>query len=793
MLNDELIGAMKKSKKTIVVLILLAIQPLLAVPVFAQDKLPEPWISYPSANNQTYGVYHFRKSFDLDKVPEKLMVHVSADNRYHLFINGRRVIYGPAKGDLKTYKYDIVDIAPYLKQGNNLLAALVYNAGKDMPMSMFSVQTAFLLRSEDSDYQELNTGTNWKVLKNEAYTPVSYYEMLFRERWFYGYYACGPGDRVKAEKHPWGWETVDYDDSDWTTPEILQFEGDPPWSLVPRNIPFMANHREAPQSIRLVTGIDIVSGVSEKITIPANTSATILYDYEVLTMGYPELTLEDGRGSSVKIKYAEALYEKVNLKAHRDSVNNLTMYGVWDEFFSDGERRTYRPLWKRAFRYVQLVVETSDEALDILSLESEYSGYPYQDMASFESNDSQLNEIFSMSQRTLRMCSGETYYDTPFYEQLSYGGDNRPIGNISFYNTTDDRLFKEAMRLYPQSENRETGLYKSAYPSRFDFDMGSWSLAWIQGLHDYYMTRGDKEFVEQFVPKIERVLGFYERHMDESMGILATVKNQNFMDWSITKGSLPRSNEDKEMIHSTMLTLFYLHTLDLTVKLLNEFSMKDKAIYWEGHASKIRKAVRAHSYDETLGLFTDVPGKRTLSQHSNILAILCDVVPESEQVKLLDRILQFDQFEEYASSYFSFFLYKAMEKTGQQHLYLDHLNHWEKFINMGLTTTGETGFASHDRSDCHAWSAHPAYFLLSMVCGIQPGTIGFDEVYISPSIGSLNSIQASMPHANGRILVDYQKKGKKLRATVTLPMGTSGVWEYAGEKMELKEGVNKIK
>ncbi len=778
---------MKSSITLAVIFVLFIAQSL------AQDQLPEPWISYPSANNQTYGVYHFRKTLELAEVPEKLVVHISADNRYHLLVNGQRVCYGPAKGDLITYKYDVIDLAPYLKKGKNILAALVYNAGKDMPMSLFSVQTAFLLRSEDPDWEHLNSSQTWKVYKNPAYQPVSYYEMLFKERWFYGYYACGPGDNMQAKAHPWGWELSEFDDSHWKRPEPLQFEGKPPWNLVPRNIPFMDNFRESPQSIRLVEGIDMPSGPKETITIPANSSTSILYDYAMLTMGYPELKVQGGAGSSIQVKYAEALYEEVNLKAHRDSVNNLTMYGVWDVFHPDGPQRTFRPLWKRAFRYQQLVIETADQPLEILSLESEYSGYPYRDMASFKSSDAKLNRIFEMSQRTLKMCSGETYYDTPFYEQLSYGGDNRPIGNISFYHSTDDRLFKEAMRLYPQSENRETGLFKSAYPSRFDFDMGSWSLAWIQGLYDYYMVRGDGEFVSAFIPNIEKVLGFYERHMDESLGILGTVKNQNFMDWSITKGSIPRSNENREMTHSTMLTLFYLHTLDLTVKLYRELGEEAKASYWEIKAEGINQAVKKHCYDESVGLFVDVPGQQVYSQHSNILAILCNVVPEQEQEELLNRILSFDQFDEYASSYFSFFLYKAMEKTGQQALYLDHLDHWYKFIDMGLTTTGETGFASHDRSDCHAWSAHPAYYLLSMVCGIKPGDIGFDQVIFEPSLGGLSSIQASMPHKNGRISVDYRQKGKKLRATITLPPGTSGTWQFQGNTVSLTEGENRIR
>jgi alpha-L-rhamnosidase len=471
----------------------------------AQSKSQAPWISYPSANQTEYGVYHFRKSFDLEKVPDQLVIHVSADNRYNLFVNGVRVCYGPAKGDLQTYKYDVIDIAPFLKTGKNVLAALVYNGGKDKPLAFLSVQTAFMLRSEKSDFNRVNTNPSWKVLKNPAYNVISYEEMIFKNRWYYGFYACGGGDDVDGNLFPWGWELADFDDSKWMTSESLQFDGNGPWSLVPRNIAFMDNHLVYPEKIRKTTGVNISAGAwkgNTKLSIPANSKASVLVDFEIFTMGYPELTVSGGKNSKIQVKYAEALYEAVHLKAHRDSVNGLSMFGVWDVFRTDGKAaRIFRPLWKRAFRYVQLVIETKEQPLDIVSLVNEYSGYPYPEMATFESNDKKLNDIFTISQRTLRMCSGETYYDTPFYEQLSYGGDNRPISAISTYNTTDDRLLREVMRLYPQSENKETGLFKSAYPSRFDFDMGSWSMGWIQSLHDYYFMRGDSSYALH-LPKI---------------------------------------------------------------------------------------------------------------------------------------------------------------------------------------------------------------------------------------------------------------------------------------------------
>ncbi|WP_020531715.1 family 78 glycoside hydrolase catalytic domain [Flexithrix dorotheae] len=763
---------------------------------FCQNKDEAPWISYPSANVTEYGVYHFRKKLSLEQVPETLVIHISADNRYNLFVNGKRVCYGPAKGDLKTYKYDIIDIAPFLKQGENILATVVHNAGKDKPLALLSVQTAFFLRSEDEKFKQLDTNETWKVLKNEAYQPVSYYEMLFKERWFYGFYACGPGDEVFGEKYPWGWEELSFDDKNWKNAEKLDLGGNYPWKLVPRNIAFMDDHREKPAKIRKVTGIDFPNNFlngNTQITIPANTKASIIFDYELFTMGYPELTVSGGKGSAIQLKYAEALYEKVNLKAHRDSVEGKTMFGVWDVFHPDGNgKRMFRPLWKRAFRYVQMNVETGDQPLEVLALESEYSGYPYPKMSTFNSNNARLNEIFEMSLQTFRMCSGETYYDTPFYEQLSYGGDNRPIGAISTYNSTDDRLFREVMRLYPQSENRETGLFKSAYPSRFDFDMGSWSLAWIQSLHDYYFIRGDAEYVSQFKDNIEKVLGFYHRHLDESKGILGTVKNQNFIDWSITKGSIPRKDENGEMTNSILLTLYYVHSLDCTVRLFNQIGLNEEAKKWEAEAKSIKAAVFNQAWNMEKGLFADYPGSDIFSQHTNLMAILCDVITPAQQGELMDKILTYPEFTEMASSYFSFFLFKALQKTGKEDLFLENLDFWYTYIDRGHTTCGETGFASHDRSDCHAWSAHPAYYLMSLTCGIQPADIGFQHVKIKPHLGDLTNIQATMPHPKGEIAVNYTVKKGVLKAEISLPKGLSGEWEYKGISQSLKEGVNQI-
>ena len=70
---------------------------------------------------------NFEKKLDLENVPPSFKVHLSADNRYKLFVNEQLVSVGPVWGDIKHWNYETVDLAPYLRQGQNIVAAEVWN------------------------------------------------------------------------------------------------------------------------------------------------------------------------------------------------------------------------------------------------------------------------------------------------------------------------------------------------------------------------------------------------------------------------------------------------------------------------------------------------------------------------------------------------------------------------------------------------------------------------------------------------------------------------------------------
>ena len=63
-------------------------------PSLFEGRWKARWISYPGEAPNVYGVYHFRKSFDLEVVPSRFIVHVSADNRSFFDCNDQFCLTG---------------------------------------------------------------------------------------------------------------------------------------------------------------------------------------------------------------------------------------------------------------------------------------------------------------------------------------------------------------------------------------------------------------------------------------------------------------------------------------------------------------------------------------------------------------------------------------------------------------------------------------------------------------------------------------------------------------------------
>jgi hypothetical protein len=753
------------------------------------------WISYPDNSNTDYGVYLFRKEISINTIPGKFIVHVSADNRYKLYINGVYVCNGPARSHLFKWNFESIDISSYLHPGKNIIASIVWNFAGHRPLAQISGHTGFIMQGNTKEANNINTDTSWVVLKNAAYKPVP---VNINQ-----YYALGAGEEFDCKKHPWNWMGNDFNAAGWKQAQVVETGkpvgcmgewGDPSIHLLSqREIPFMEEKEQRFFTIRRADITSIPAGFlvgKTPITISANSKVKLLIDQNILTTAYPVLNFSKGGKSTIKLTYAESLFDSLGNKGNRNDIENKHITGNSDIIICDGENnRIFQTLWWRTFRYIEMEIETKNEPLVLNDFYSIFSAYPLEEKASFNSDKPVLKDIWNVGWHTQRLCANETFFDCPYYEQLQYVGDARIQALVSTYVSGDSRLTKNAIAVLHESQ-LPMGITQSRFPSNQPQIIPTFSLVWVTMVYDYWMLNDDEAFVKSMIPGMQETLNWFRNRIDSS-GMAGPVEWWDFADWVNAKrwndGNPPAAHNG----NSSILSLQYVYTLQKAAEVFDAYNMHDMAVEYRSLAGKIKNAVFKKCFDSNKGLIADSPEKSTFSQHANVFAILTNTFPKTtDKAKIINTLLN-DRDLAQCTLYFNYYLFEAFEKAGQANQFITALAPWKKMLDAGLSTFAET--TDPTRSDCHAWSASPVYYFLSLVAGIQPASPGFKSVRIQPNFGTLKNIDATMPHKLGAIHVKLQKGDKNtLSGEITLPVHSGGVLIWNGVQRKLKGGVNNV-
>ena len=807
---------------------------IVAPPDPAHRDWKASWITHPAAPLREPLVLHFRRTLALAAVPASYTVRVSADNRFILYVNGHRVGDGPARGDLTHWRYERFDLAPLLKPGQNLIAATVWNFGVYAPIAQISDRTAFLLESEAAGDAGISTPEGWLVEQELGQRPMDRTSVTLKT-----YMAAGPGEEMDAARYDWDWNSPSAKlGASWVpaaTPmrdsiypgvnkaHSADTTGDNPWGLVPDELPAMeyaptetgkvvrtdlpASHPtsilmgEESAFITVQTGrSDFDSFPGQPVTMGGNQHIHLLLDRKTLTTAYPLLTVSGGKGSHIKITYAEALYDKDLHKGDRDEVASRIALGLTDSFLPDGgTHRFFQPLWWRTWRYLDLDIQTAGDPLTLESLTANFTAYPFEQRASFRSGDPDLDKIWEISWRTARLDAHETYMDTPYYEQLQYVGDTRVQALISYAVAGDDRLAVQALRAFDQSRTPE-GITRSRYPSSLPQSIPTFSLLWIGMVHDYWQYRPNPEPARASLPGTRTVLDWFGRQEDPD-GLLHELPWWSFVDW-VSSGTIPTYDANHE---SCVTTLEYLGALGEAADLERDLGDPVFADRYLARALRVRTGLYEKCWSQSRGLLADTPDQKTFSQQANVLAVLYDVVPKDLQLNVLHRMLDIEPGTTpdgilSASHYFRFYLSRALDHAGLAYEYLKSLDPWRKLLPLHFSTWPEE--PGNSRSDSHAWAAHPIYDLLTLVAGIEPASPGFATVRIAPHLGALPALKATFPHPQGEIKVEYHwsglhgnpqiKGGSTFHADIYLPGSVTGTFQFSGQSWPLTQGRNRI-
>lgn len=429
------------------------------------------WISVPNESKDAYGVYLFRKNIVLESKPTTFNIHVSADNRYKLFVNEKLVSLGPARGDLSHWNFETVDIAPYLKVGKNTVAAQVWNEGEFKPEAQISNVTAFILQGATEKEAILNTNDSWKAIRDKSYAPLIFDSQT--------YYVSGAGETRTMSAYPKLWKSENFDDNVWQNAKML-FKGAPKsrlgqygnadgWMLVPSQIPQMEMKEERFAKVVIHEGgISLPIGFpvqAATFTIPAKSSVRFVLDQNHLTNAYPNLLFSGGKNATIKISYAETMFKKYPIKGNRNDTEGMVFFGRADSLIADGvDNQQFTTLTYRTYRYIEFKITTQNEPLTIKDFYGTFTGYPFELKSALTTDKAELQQILTVGWRTARLCATETYMDCPYYEQMQYIGDTRIQALVTLYNSGDERLIKNALNLMDFSRQSE-GVTLSRHPS----------------------------------------------------------------------------------------------------------------------------------------------------------------------------------------------------------------------------------------------------------------------------------------------------------------------------------------
>ncbi len=762
-----------------------------------RGRWPAKWIAHPEADGTAAVVQAFRLSFIVAQA-KTVRIHVSADERYELYLDDQRIGRGPERGDRLNWFFETYDLA--LTAGNHTLVARSWWLGGfgPAPFAQLTVRPAFVLAAEEQDHGWLNTGfAPWETKLLTGYRHVHP-----GPTW-----ATGSKVHVTGCEFPWDYERGLGDN--WTAPEAGewalgpdQFSDQPLVPvLTPAALPPMIERtihaglvRHVQALSEIPTGEVVVRSVDHlaaeagdwnalfagkaSITVPPRTIRRLIVDLENYHCAYTDVVTTGGRGAIIRSWWAEALYQpdvlancygQARAKGNRDEIEGKTFIGIGDTFEPDGGAgRLFNTLWWEAGRYLEVIVSTADEPLVIDRFSFRETHYPHDWVSEFASDDRRFDELTPIARRVMEMCSHETYMDCPYYEQMMYVGDTRLEVLTTYACTPDDRLPRKALKLYDDSR-KSPGFTQSRYPTNIQQTIPSFSAWWVAMIHDYAMWRDDSRFVRTLIPGMRAVLDTFMRFKTTD-GLIEGPTGWNFMDWAPEwqRGMSPDSDVGQV---SGPLNFQLAWIYKQAAELEDAFGEPEFAALHRRRANGIAAASINRFWSEERGLFADDLKRTSFSEHTQCLALLGNNVPDERREQVIDRLFT-DALLTRTTVYFSHYLFETCATTGRIEPLFERLKLWFEMKGLGFKTTLESPEPS--RSDCHAWGAHPMFHYYATILGIRPSGMGFATVTIRPQLGPLQWAKGAMVHPKGTIEVEIRRVDGKLRGTIKLPPGVRG-------------------
>ena len=743
-------------------------------------------------------VAQFRRELEMPVVPESVPARIWVDGRYVLQVNGAEAGRGPVRSDPRASHYDVVDLAPLLRVGTNVITITARHFGRATSWWMpapptYSMGAGSLVFEALIGDEWLISDRSWVCAPESAWTPVP----------VPGDVACLPLESFDARVHADGWDRADFDASDWKraieiTPFSTGGHGDPhppsePFGMlrppVRDSFPGGAVHGAVLLDSQSLLG---AASVDDPVRQVLDDEARVRESDGMVPFMLHRFDLGRIAAGTLRMSIiGAAVGTIIDIAAseHVDDAGLLVTLGQHAglRYVCAGGDATFESLDIIGTRFLHVSVRVPDDgAQPSLELAIADRHRPRPDGASFECSDPLLNEIFEVGLRTVDLCALDAYVDCPTREQRAWTGDSVVHQMVDLVANPDWSM----ARWHPQLATmaRTDGMLHMAVASDFAADdrtfVPDWSLMWVHSVWNLYRYTGDRELVAELLPVAERTLRWFESFLGVD-GLLRDVTGWVLIDWAsfYSRGC-----------SSTLNAVW--------AKALEDFAeMSD----WIGNAGSASWARNRHEgvrsafdlfWDEDRGVYIDhvlhgVP-QRPAAQHGGAAALWSGLVPTdridrvvrglTDRSRLVRHSFVMDpvtptggstgygymlsgypepewdaenQMVE-AEPFFRFVVHDGLSRAGRADLIADLCRDWKVFLDAGETTWPECWTGG---TRCHGWSSTPTRDLIQHVLGITPAEPGYAAVRVVPNLGGLDWARATVPSPRGPITVEAHADG----------------------------------
>lgn len=740
--------------------------------------------------------------FELEK-NQNLRFHISADQRYELYLDTTYLCRGPELSYLDRWMFDTYTLS--LPSGSHRFSVRIWNAGLEAGIAQCTYRPAFLFAAEGEFSEILNTGTApWKLDIQKAYKFVRRDEIFYAPprletetslldtSWLHGPLSTLPQKSEKMKASIPG---------NADTP--------PAWILVPGLLPSQRETHVAWGKVRyaglrngkyqlisektdlrnLASTFQDFLEKEEPLTIEPHAHLCFLVDLERYSCAFPTLRIKGGKGAQLSLLWAEACYtgeinkEKYSFghKGNRNEIEGKFFSGAGDIWKLDGREHSLDTAWWHAGRYILFEIQTAADPVTLLSASLLETSYPLAVPTSFQTSDSKLYTLVPLLHKSLQACSHETYMDCPYYERLQYVGDTRLESLVTMATDRDALLPKKAVLLFHWSRGPE-GLTTSRFPSRLRQTIPPFSLWWINMLHDYAYWRRDSETVRECLSGAREIADTWLRQKEQD-GLIRPLPGWNFSDWAENWDCGVAQGWDGG--RSTLLSWQLILALDALEDLESHFGHRPIADLWSQEKKSLFQAL-GQSWDSAEGMYALDLQHKHFSEHPQTLAVLSGLLAPERIATIMDSLANPTKKIQ-TTIYYSHYYLEAAVIAKRMDLFFGRLKLWESLFPLGFVTTPEQPEPS--RSDCHGWGAHPLFHFYASVLGIRPSEPGFRGITIHPQLGPLQFAKGILPHPDGDIAVEFHKENSKVRGKITLPTSVDAKFIANGEEISFKDSL----